>query len=180
MKKLATILAALVFTAAMSPAQDWAKARLEKSPRHLEFVKVKHGDREVNCFIAYPEVKDKATAVVVIHEIFGLSDWVRGVTDQLAEAGYIAIAPDLLSGTAPGGGGTAELGGADGVRKVIGSLPPEQITADLNAVVDYVAKLPAANGKVAVGGFHLSGKWLAIILSPSFTMDIKQILKVNV
>src|SRR5204863_4730633 len=90
-------------------AQDWAKARLEKSPRHLEWVKVKHGNREVNCSIAYPEVKNKATAVVVIHEIFGLTDWVRSVTDQLAEAGYIAIAPDLLSGAAPGGGGTAEL-----------------------------------------------------------------------
>src|SRR5260370_41435438 len=87
-------------------AQDWAKARLEKSSRHLEWVKIKHGDREVNCFIAYPEVKDKAMAVVVIHEIFGLSDWARGVTDQLAEAGYIAIAPDLLSGAAPGCGGT--------------------------------------------------------------------------
>jgi len=67
-------------------AQDWAKARLEKSPRHLEWVKVKQGNREVNCFIAFPEKKDKATAVVVIHEIFGLTDWVRGVADQLAEA----------------------------------------------------------------------------------------------
>src|SRR4051794_9862510 len=80
--------------------QDWAKARLEKSPRHLEWIKVKHGNREVNCFIAFPEVKEKAPVVLVIHEIFGLSDWVRSVTDQLAEAGYIAIAPDLLSGTA--------------------------------------------------------------------------------
>ncbi|MEO6807679.1 MAG: dienelactone hydrolase family protein, partial [Isosphaeraceae bacterium] len=96
-------------------AQDWAKERLEKSPRHLEYVKVKHGDRVVNCFVAYPEVKEKATAVVVIHEIFGLSDWVRGVTDQLAEAGYIAIAPDLLSGAAPGGGGTEEIGSGDAV-----------------------------------------------------------------
>jgi len=138
-------------------AQDWAKARLEKSPRHLEWVKVKHGNREVNCFIAYPEVKDKATAMVVIHEIFGLSDWVRGVTDQLAEAGYIAIAPDLLSGTAPGGGGTAELGGSDAVRKAISSLPPDQVTADLNAVVDYVSKLRACSGKVAVGGFCWGG-----------------------
>jgi carboxymethylenebutenolidase len=138
-------------------AQDWAKARLEKSPRHLEYVKVKHGNREVNCSIAYPEVKDKATAVVVIHEIFGLSDWVRGVTDQLAEAGYIAIAPDLLSGAAPGGGGTAELGSGDAVRKAISSLPPEQVTADLNAVAAYVAKLPAANGKVVVGGFCWGG-----------------------
>src|SRR5215831_5207536 len=90
--------------AAVSHAQDWAKTRLEKSPRHLEWVKVKHGNREVNCFIAFPEVKDKATAVIVIHEIFGLTDWVRGVTDQLAEAGYIAIAPDLLSGAAANGG----------------------------------------------------------------------------
>src|SRR5215212_670442 len=113
-------LAALVALPAFG--QDWAKARLEKSPRHMEWVKVKQGDREVNCFIAYPEVKDKATAVVVIHEIFGLTDWVRGVADQLAEAGYIAIAPDLLSGAAPGGGGTAELGGGDAVRKAISSL----------------------------------------------------------
>lgn len=151
-----SLLAALlaVFTSA---AQDWAKDRLEKSPRHLEWVKIKHGDREVSCFVAYPEVREKATAVVVIHEIFGLTDWVRGVVDQLAEAGFIAIAPDLLSGAAPGGGGTAELGGGDAVRKAIASLPPDQITADLNAVVDYVAKLPAANGKVAVSGFCWGG-----------------------
>lgn len=97
-------------------AQDWAKPRLEKSPRHLEWVTVRHGNRDVRCWVAYPEVKDKATAVVVIHEIFGLTDWVRGVADQLAEAGYIAIAPDLLSGTGPNGGGTESLGGPDGAR----------------------------------------------------------------
>jgi len=159
MKKcmLLVVAAALVGLGWPAAAQDWAKARLEKSPRHLEWVKVKHGNREVNCSVAYPEVKEKATAVVVIHEIFGLTDWVRGVTDQLAEAGYIAIAPDLLSGAAAGGGGTAELGGGDAVRKAIQSLPPDQITADLNAVVDYVATLPACNGKVAVGGFCWGG-----------------------
>lgn len=138
-------------------AQDWAKKRLEDSPRHLEFVKVKAGEREVNCFIAYPEVKEKATAVIVIHEIFGLSDWVRGVTDQLAEAGYIAIAPDLLSGMAPNGGGTDELAKNDSVRKVISNLKPEQITKDLDAVAGYVTKLDAANGKLAVGGFCWGG-----------------------
>jgi carboxymethylenebutenolidase len=150
------VLAALlpVFTAS---AQDWAKARVEKSPRHLEWVKVKHDQREVNCFVAYPEVKDKATAVILIHEIFGLTDWVREVADRVAEAGYIAIAPDLLSGAAPGGGGTAELGGGDAVRKAISSLPPEQITADLNAVADYVTKLPACNGKLVVAGFCWGG-----------------------
>src|ERR1700719_2797572 len=109
----------LVFTAALlaavisTPAQDCAKAKLEKSPRHGEWVKVKQGNRQVESFITYPEVKDKATAVVVIHEIFGMTDWVRDVTDQLAEAGYIAIAPDLLSGMGPNGGGTAEFGGGD-------------------------------------------------------------------
>ena len=157
MKKLLLSIVAGLLAVAAVPAQDWAKARLEKSPRHLEWVKVKHGEREVNCFIAYPEVKDKATAVIVIHEIFGLSDWVRGVTDQLAEAGYIAIAPDLLSGSAPGGGGTAELGGGDAVRKAISALAPDQITTDLKAVAGYVAKLPASNGKVAVGGFCWGG-----------------------
>lgn len=153
------VLAAMagVALAATAEAQDWAKARLEASPRHLEWVKVKHGNREVNCFIAFPEVKEKATAVVLIHEIFGLTDWVRGVADQMAEAGYIAIAPDFLSGAGPNGGGTAELGGSDGARKAISTLPPEQITADLDAAVAYVAKLPACNGKVAVGGFCWGG-----------------------
>ena len=155
MNRLTTLVICML--AATASAQEWAKARLEKSPRHLEWVKVKHGDREISCYIAYPEVKDKATAVVVIHEIFGLSDWVRGVTDQLAEAGYIAIAPDLLSGAAPGGGGTAELGGNDAVTKAIRSLPPQQVTADLDATVDYVRKLPSCNGKVAVAGFCWGG-----------------------
>jgi carboxymethylenebutenolidase len=156
--KRASLLLSLTLLAGLSGfAQDWAKPRLEKSPRHLEYVKVKNGSREVNCFIAYPEVKEKATTVIVIHEIFGLSDWARGVTDQLAEAGYIAIAPDLLSGTAPGGGGTAELGSGDAVRKAISSLPPDQITGDLNAVAEYVTRLPASNGKLAVGGFCWGG-----------------------
>ena len=140
-----------------APAQDNIKERLEKSPRHLEWVTVTNGQRQVQSFVAYPEVKEKATAVIVIHEIFGLSDWVRGVADQLAEAGYVAIAPDLLSGTAPGGGGTAELGGSDAVRKAISALPPDQITADLNAVAEYVSKLPACNGKVVVSGFCWGG-----------------------
>jgi carboxymethylenebutenolidase len=137
--------------------QDWARARLAKSPRHQEWVEVKYGNRTVKSFVVYPEVKKKATAVVVIHEIFGMSDWVQALTDELAEAGYIAIAPDLLSGMAPNGGGTDELAASNGVGQVIGKLPPDQITADLNAVADYVSKLPAASGKVAVAGFCWGG-----------------------
>jgi carboxymethylenebutenolidase len=155
-RHLFTIFATLIITAKVG-AQDWAKARVEKSPRHLEYVKVKQGDREVNCFLAFPEVKDKATAVVVIHEIFGLSDWVRSLTDQLAEAGYIAIAPDLLSGMAPDGGGTDKLGGRDAVTRAVQSLKPEQVTADLNAVTEHVVKLPACNGKVVACGFCWGG-----------------------
>lgn len=158
MKKLLCLaLLAFAFTAStqvhaqQTNSLPTPQERLEKSPRHLEWIKVKHDDREVSCFIAYPEVKEKATAVVVIHEIFGLSDWVRGVTDQLAEAGFIAIAPDFLTGT-PG------ARGSDGARAAIGGLSPGQVTADLNAAVDYVAKLPACNGKVVVAGFCWGGR----------------------
>ena len=158
MKQTLLFIVAAMLATATATAQDWARARLEKSPRHQEYVNVKHGDREVNCFVTYPEVKDKATAVVVIHEIFGLTDWARSVTDELAAAGYIAIAPDLLWGSAPGGGGTTELiKGGNEVGQAIRKLPPGQITADLDAVADYVAKLPSCNGKVVVIGFCWGG-----------------------
>jgi carboxymethylenebutenolidase len=140
-----------------APAQDWAKAQLEKSPRHGEWVEVKNGARSVRCFIVYPEVKDAAPAVIVIHEIFGLTDWVRNVADQLAAAGYIAIAPDLLSGAGPKGGGSSDFASVDDVRAAIFKLPPDQITGDLNAVADYVKTLPSANGKLAAAGFCWGG-----------------------
>ncbi|MBI3404139.1 MAG: dienelactone hydrolase family protein [Acidobacteria bacterium] len=158
MKKLTVVFAAaLLFCLLPATAQDWAKANLEKSPRHGEWVEVKHDNRVVRAFIVFPEVKTKATSVIVIHEIFGLSDWVRTVADQLAAAGYIAIAPDLLTGAGPNGGGTSAFASIDDVRAAIGKLDPDTITADLNAVADFVKKLPAANGKVAVGGFCWGG-----------------------
>jgi len=137
-------------------SQDWAKQRLAKSPRHQEWVKVKNGTREVNSFVVYPENKDKATAVIVIHEIFGMTDWVQSLTDQLAEAGYVAIAPDLLSGMGPNGGGTSSLTG-NAVSQAIRDLPPDQITGDLNAVADYISKVPASNGKIVVTGYCWGG-----------------------
>jgi carboxymethylenebutenolidase len=138
-------------------AQDFAKARLEKSPRHSEVAKVKQGRREIQSFLVFPEVKEKATAVLVIHEIFGLTDWVRGVADQLAEAGYIAIAPDLLSGLGDKGRGTPDFTDRNSVMRAILDLPADQITADLNAVAKHVAELPACNGKVVVAGFCWGG-----------------------
>jgi len=150
-------LAVLLGTALALNAQDWAKPRLEKSPRHLEWVKVKNGTREVSCFIAYPEVKDKATAVIVIHEIFGLSDWVRGVTDQLAEAGTSPSRPICCPARRRAAAGRRSWAAGMRCAKAISSLPPDQITADLKAVAEYVTKLPAANGKLAVGGFCWGG-----------------------
>lgn len=138
-------------------AQQWAKGRLEQSPRHLDWMTAKHGDREAKCFLAFPETKERTAAVVLIHEIFGLTDWVRSVVDQLAEVGYIAIAPDLLSGAAPGAGGTAEFGSGDDVRRAIALLPPDRIIADLNAAVAHVSRLSSCNGKVTVSGFCWGG-----------------------
>src|SRR6266545_1230783 len=157
MKRIAVAVVVLAFCVAPGFAQDWAKRSLEKSPRHGEWVTVKHDSRAVHAFIVYPEVKSKAAAVVIIHEIYGLTDWVRSVADQLAAQGYIAIAPDLLSGFGPNGGKSSDFPSVDVAREAISKLDPDTITADLNAVADYVKKLPAANGSVAVAGFCWGG-----------------------
>ena len=141
---------AILFTAAAASAQPWAQAALAESPRHREWVTVKSGNRSVSAFVVYPEVSTKAPAIVVIHEIFGMTDWVQLTADEFAAHGYIAIAPDLLSGI-------AGLTDANAIGKAIRDLPPDQITADLNASADYVSKLPAANGKVSVVGFCWGG-----------------------
>ena len=151
MKRVLISLALVLFTQSIY-AQDWAKERLVKSPRHGEWVEFKSGDRTIKAFVAYPERKDKAPVVLVIHEIFGLTDWVRGVCDQLAENGVIAIAPDLLTGQ------TFE--DVDGARKAISALPKEQVQADLDATSNYaLAKIPAASGSLGVCGFCWGGGW---------------------
>lgn len=151
------LLFALVLLAGLAVAQDPARARLDASPRHQEWVKVKAGNRTVETFVVYPEVKDKAPVVVLIHEIFGMSDWVEGVADRLAENGYIAVAPDLLSEMGPKGGRTDSFADIGKVREAIANLPAGQITQDLNAVCDYAKALPASNGKLSVAGFCWGG-----------------------
>lgn len=153
MKKL--LLSVLLAVCSVS-AQDWARQKLEKSSRHGEWVTVKHDGRSVETFVVYPESKAKTPVVLVIHEIFGMTDWVQDLADQVAEAGYIAVAPDLLSGAGPNGGGTKSLPAGD-VGHAIGKLPPDQITADLNAVADYGLRLPASDGKLFVAGFCYGG-----------------------
>ena len=137
-------------------AQDWARQAVDKSPRRHEWVTVKHEGRSLESFVAYPQGQAKAPAMIVIHEIFGMTDWVESVTDEFAAAGYLAVAPDLLSGMGPKGGRTKDFPPNE-VGPAIQRLPPDQVTADLNAVADYCRKLPASNGKVCVVGFSWGG-----------------------
>ncbi len=150
MKYLALIF--LLFAAQAAAAQDWAKAKLEKSPRHREWVTIKHDGRSVETFVVYPESKAKTPVVLVIHEIFGMTDWVQDLADQLAEAGYIAVAPDLLSGMGPNGGRSSDFPQGK-ATEAVSHLNPDQVTADLNAAADYGKKLPASNGKLFVTGY---------------------------
>jgi carboxymethylenebutenolidase len=152
----AVFLLLAVFAASL-PAQDWAKARLDASPRHREYITLQHGGRSVQALVVYPEVKTKAPVVILIHEIFGLSDWAKEMADELAGQGFIVIAPDLLSGFGPNGGGSSEFPNQDATIKAVSGLDPGVVLADLDAAADYGKHLPAANGKIAVVGFCWGG-----------------------
>ncbi len=164
------IVLATLLTGHAASAQDWARAKVEKSPRHREWVTIPAACRggcrsepkhNVETFVVYPERKDKTPVVLVIHEIFGMTDWVEDMADTLAEAGYIAVAPDLLSGMGPNGGRSSAFPQGQGMSspavEAVSHLNPDQITADLNAVADYAVKIPAANGKLYVAGFCWGG-----------------------
>ncbi|HTP41184.1 MAG TPA: dienelactone hydrolase family protein [Nitrospiria bacterium] len=138
-------------------AQEFARTVLDQSPRHHEWVKIPAGGRTVNAFVAYPETAKKTSAVIVIHENLGLTDWVRSAADQLAAAGYLAIAPDLLSGFDASHHQTSDFADADQARKAIYDLSSDQITRDLLAVQHYIAALPASDGRTAVIGFCWGG-----------------------
>jgi len=132
--------AALILMIAVTTlhAQDWAKTRLEASPRHHEYV-------------------SKAPVVILIHEIFGLTDWAKEMADELAAQGFIVIAPDLLTGFGPNGSGSDAFPNQDATVKAVSGLDPDVVNADLDAAADYGKKLPAANGKLAVTGFCWGG-----------------------
>src|SRR5579863_5366525 len=154
MKRFAGIMVLLIAilliaqtAAAQEWSQPWARERIAKSPRHSEWASIKHDGRTVETLIVYPETKDKRPVVLIIHEIFGLSDWAQELADEVAAAGYIAVAPDLLSGAGPNGGRTKDFA-SGGVMEAIGKLPPDQVTADLNAAADYGLKLPGSSGKL--------------------------------
>ena len=140
----------------LPPDNAGAPARLKNSPRHQEWVDVQDGAKKIKTFVVYPERRDKAPVVIVIHEIFGLSDWVRGVADQLAHDGYIAIAPDLLSGLGPNGGGSQELG-EQGSTQAIRNVTVDDTNRMLDAVRAYAKTISSSNGKVATMGFCWGG-----------------------
>jgi carboxymethylenebutenolidase len=147
----------LSFAATSTQAQDWAKARLDASPRHHEYVALHHGSRSVQAFVVYPEVKGKAPVVILIHEIFGLTDWAKEMADELAGQGFIVVAPDLLSGFGPNGGGSSEFPAQDAAVKAVSALDPDGVSADLDAAADYAKKIPASDGRIAVVGFCWGG-----------------------
>jgi carboxymethylenebutenolidase len=158
-RALKLLAAALLLPLATSvlQAQDWAKARLDASPRHHEYVPLKHGDRTVQAFVVYPEVKTKAPVIILIHEIFGLSDWAKEMADELAGQGFIVIAPDLLTGFGPNNGGSDSFASRDATTKAVSGLDAAVVTADLDAAADYAKKIPAGNGKIATVGFCWGG-----------------------
>jgi carboxymethylenebutenolidase len=151
----------------LPPSEETAKERLNSSPRHGEWATIDAPGAPVRTWVVYPETKDKAPVVVVIHEIFGLTDWVRAVADQLAADGFIAVAPDLLSGKGKGGGGTDAFASRDDVVKAVAGLPRSEVAARLDAVRKHAIALPAANGHSASIGFCWGG-------ATSFAWAMKQ------
>lgn len=155
--KIISFLLVFPLASLSSHAQTWAKTRLDASPRHHEYVALKHGERTLQAFVVYPEVKTKAPVVILIHEIFGLSDWAKEMADELAGEGFIVVAPDLLSGHGPNGGGSSAFPDQDATVKAVSGLDADAVTADLDAAADYAKQIPASNGKIATVGFCWGG-----------------------
>jgi len=143
---------------AQLPADDsTATARLNGSPRHGEWVKFDAGNGDsVRAWVVYPERRDRAPVVLVVQEIFGLSDWIRGVADQLAADGFIAIAPDMLSGKGPNGGGSETMDRQQ-MTAMTRTLAREEVMRRLQAAARYGTSLPAATSRVGVVGFCWGG-----------------------
>src|ERR1700723_372436 len=147
---LLALLLLFPFATSALHAQDWAKTRLDASPRHHEYVALKHGDRTVQAFVVYPEIKTKAPVIILIHEIFGLSDWAKEMADELAGQGFIVGATDLLTAIGPNNGGSDSFLSMDATTKAVSGLDASVVNAYLDAAAVYARKIPAVNGKIAV------------------------------
>jgi carboxymethylenebutenolidase len=131
--------------------------KLSESPRHQEWVTLKHGNREFQAFVVYPESDVKTKSIILIHENRGLNDWARLFADKLAAEGYLVIAPDLISNTQEGKKRTADFENPDAARDAIYALDPEQVTADLDATYEAIKNDASSTGEVAVVGFCWGG-----------------------
>ena len=151
------ILGAALLASGELVAQSSAVDRLAKSPRHHEVVDIGSGADGVRALVVYPESSSKAPVALVIHENKGLTDWVRSFADRLAEAGFIAVAPDLLTRFDEQHADTAAFGGDDAARTALYKLDANQVLKRLLATREYAARIPAGNGKVASVGFCWGG-----------------------
>jgi carboxymethylenebutenolidase len=146
-------------TAGFPASNARAAARLTASPRHSEWVKVawEPGSRDsLMAWIVYPTTRTKAPVVVVVHEIFGLSTWVRGVADQVAAEGFIAIAPDFLS-RVRGGPSNIELPAAE-AQRMIGGVNFAERNRAIAAAAGYAMTQPSAEQRYAVIGYCWGGQ----------------------
>ena len=140
----------------LPPDASGAPARLTSSPRHGEYAMIRSGDGDsIRAWVVYPERSGKAPVVLVVHEIFGLSSWVRGVADQLAAEGFIAIAPDLLTMKNLPAGPDSVL--APLAQVAIRTLDPAWVQKQLDAVAQYGMSLPSAEKRYGIVGFCWGG-----------------------
>lgn len=131
-------------------------ARLAASPRHGEWVMIRSGASDsVRAYVVHPERSERAPVVVVIHEIFGLTGWIRGVADQLAAEGFVAIAPDLLTGKAPLGPGDSLS--HEEARRVIQTLQQDEVHRRIADAAQWAMRQPSARQEYAVIGFCWGG-----------------------
>ncbi len=193
LKKLLTIGSLLVLTACQASVTDTgmqssshaehsdgnsqglSSDRLSDSPRHQEWVEVKRGDKTIYTWVVYPQTSEKVPTVILIHENKGLNDWARGLADQVAEAGYIAVAPDLLSGFSGTQKRTSDFATPDDATKAIGQLKPEDVSADLQAVADWAKTIPSGNGKLASAGFCWGGGQSFNLAAKSDDLDLAMV-----
>jgi len=166
MRYVKTILLILAFCSfhtlhsqVLPPSNETARDSLEQSPRHGEYVGIEFPeyDYPINAWVVYPERPTRAPVIIVIHEIFGLTDWIRAIADDLAREGYLAIAPDFISGLGPDGGGTEAFDSRDDIVRTIRNLTPDDVIRRLDNVYDYALTIPAATEQISTIGFCWGG-----------------------
>ncbi len=154
---LAGVLSVGISAQALPPVEADSLSALNSSPRHGEWVTIAAGQDRLQAWVVYPERQDKAPVVIVIHDIIGLTDWARAVADAYAAQGFLAVAPDLLSGKAPDGHGGSAAFTADSARVAIAQLDGDEVTARLNAAAAWATSQPSATKSYGVVGFCWGG-----------------------